>query len=1220
MGSVCAQGGGIFHRRGATAATILAIGLALWATPATAAAPQACFDEPARAAISCVGTAKTIGKRRGLSFSAPKAAAGHKPAKLQPPSDPVDITNTIPRHVRNWQKRSRKLLMREIANVTRLYKATPNNSKDKPQLMRRLAEAFVELESMAFRGKITAQDKARTLRKSDPTGAGKARKKAKAEARVVKRARDKAIDYYLKLSKRYPKYCRFPFSKGGPPSGCGDEVLYYLAYEYEQAGKSHQARNAYLKLTSNFPNSKYVPAAYLAFGELYFSEAQGDPSAWNLAQQFYEKVVQYPAPKNKLWGYAYYKLGYVHWNKGKYAKAIDAFKKVIEFGMKHPSMPNAKGLSKAARRDIIPVYALKGDATKAWGFLLPLSGPNGGNVDKALGMMEDLGQTLADTGMYPHAIALYSDLIKRNSAGNTCSYQAQISSATMAHKSGKKKPILRALETQIKRYKSFSKENHSAKQKKACANITAALLSETAMAWHIEAVGSGGVRGTNDPNTMAASEKLYRHAIDNFDAAQYKSFKFPRLVKEDWPNPAKLNYAFGDLLFHQGKTERAAPAFEAAYAADPKSPDAAPALYASAVSWQDVFAKRHKGSLRARLVTSDPKLAPRPLSKEQARMVKVFDRYACEVKPPKNDPDAVEKFVEIKYARARTYYENYQFAKAALAFRDIALNHSSSEASVFAGNLYLDSLEAMRGKWGRSSCLAEMQTNVPKLAKAHCGADKLADNEAQCTVIKRVSRHLNRLAAEKLVAEAQKGGAGANAKFAQAGQLYLKYWKTHGKKACRNDEKSCKEYDAELYSAAAAFQAAHLLAKAIKVREILVNPDYHLHQTEPARKATFELGGNYQAIAVYEKAASWYERFAVENRKMDKAAAALSDAVVLRLGLGQQAKALTNAQQFIKLFGRRKPVQAAQIAFAIGAHHADQKQWRKAEKRLRSALSLIEKHAAIDVKLQTYALLGRVYQGLEKPSDAARYYAKVRGFGSDTAGLKKELDATGGSEAKRNRRFGKALGAIAEGMFHVAELERAKADALVFPVYKGARTRKEVDRFVKDKVGDWLVKKVAAIKRADAAYLVITKLNHPNPPPRWVIAAGAAVGNLWGDLVKDTLKAPYPKKWDQPGYIPNSQPPTLWQELRSRYQAALAKAVKPYKLKAKAAYTTCLELGIIHQHFDDEIRTCERWLSKKYPNEFHIVDELHGSPTRKSSGLNERPRPVDVAGKPISKH
>jgi hypothetical protein len=124
---------------------------------------------------------------------------------------------------------------------------------------------------------------------------------------------------------------------------------------------------------------------------------------------------------------------------------------------------------------------------------------------------------------------------------------------------------------------------------------------------------------------------------------------------------------------------------------------------------------------------------------------------------------------------------------------------------------------------------------------------------------------------------------------------------------------------------------------------------------------------------------------------------------------------------------------------------------------------------------------------------------------------------------------------------------------------------------------------------------------------------------MWGGLVEDFITAPYPKKWDQPGYIPNSQPPTLWHELRAAYKAGLANAVKPYKKVAKEAYNDCLEYGIIYQYFDGELRSCEQWLSKNYPREYHMVDEFRGAPTRVNTGLDERPRALSVSGKPVTK-
>ena len=49
-------------------------------------------------------------------------------------------------------------------------------------------------------------------------------------------------------------------------------------------------------------------------------------------------------------------------------------------------------------------------------------------------------------------------------------------------------------------------------------------------------------------------------------------------------------------------------------------------------------------------------------------------------------------------------------------------------------------------------------------------------------------------------------------------------------------------------------------------------------------------------------------------------------------------------------------------------------------------------------------------------------------------------------------------------------------------------------------------------------------------------------------------------------------------------------------------------IDFFFQHFDGAMRRCERWLGKNYPNEFHIVDELHGTPTHKRP-VAARPAP-----------
>src|SRR5580698_9806465 len=150
--------------------------------------------------------------------------------------------------------------------------------------MRRLAEGYVELESAAFRDKTESGMKADEAKAKGGSPDAFRAEGEKAGA-VLVAARKQAINYYTNLKNQYPKWCQGNNASDPTKStGCVDEVLYYLAYEYEQANDLDNARKVYLELIQNSPQSKFIPNAYLAFGELFFNEAQGDPSKWALAE------------------------------------------------------------------------------------------------------------------------------------------------------------------------------------------------------------------------------------------------------------------------------------------------------------------------------------------------------------------------------------------------------------------------------------------------------------------------------------------------------------------------------------------------------------------------------------------------------------------------------------------------------------------------------------------------------------------------------------------------------------------------------------------------------------------------------------------------------------------------------------------------------------------------------------------------------------------------
>jgi hypothetical protein len=1196
------------------------------AAPAASAASSAgggggaCVNDAAKATLAqCPNNGPQTfdvqghGKAPQVNFhSAPQPQELKKRDQQTKPNVPSEQMTAAQRDDRKnrLQARQRALLATEISGLENLYGGTPANAPDRIQVLRRLAEDYVELESAAFRDKTNAEIKRDELKKSNPSGAGQQQTQVQVAAGIMGKARANAEKYYGIIDSEYPNYPQL------------DEVLYYLAYEYEQANDNANARRVYYELIQKRPNSKYIPNAYLAFGELFFNEAQGDPSKWSFARDAYVKVIGYPPPNNKVYGYAWYKLAYVFWNNGEFDKALNSFKKVIDYGVTFAQLPNAAKLAESARKDIIPVYALKGDPAAAYNFFHNLSGDQPGTNTLTFKMMDDLGNNYLDTGHYPEAIALYKDLVIRDRASDkNCLYQAHITEATMAMKSGNKDIIKTELDSQQKVYVDYKNGSHKPEAKQECANKTAALLTETAMAWHLEAVGSGGQRGTGDPKTMGLAAYLYKKVVDTWNAADYAQFQFPRIVKEDWPNIYKIKYAMADLLYFQQRWSECGPAFDSVVAENPTAPEAAEAAYASVLCYQNIYDQVHKGGsdrqgsgnlpgAKKGKEDEEAKLKPKEFTDNQKGMIQAFNRYVCYIHPAPKDTAGLDQLVEVKYARARTYFEAQHWEEASIAFRDIAMNNADKDVGIYAAQLYLESVNVLGAHSNppRPPCFDDMAADVPKFIELYCTGEKLAKNQDQCTTLTKIQCDIQRLKAQKLTEIADKGGANALQLDEQAGNVYFEIWHKYGEAPIRaNQPPQCERLDEIVYNGAKAYQAARLIAKAIAARMVLLNPDNRMDKGELARKATYEIGGNYQAIAVYDQASLWYEKFAELKPMPEKADQALSDAVLLRLGLGQEEEAIKDAEQFRKKFGASKAAETAAIQFAIGAHYAEKEDWTAARTALQGSMGIINK-APPDIQVQAHATLGRAFSHLRDGGNSAKSeYGTVRGLWKDPgAAVAKINDAyKSEDEGQRTKRLAKSLNAVGEAYFYAAEdARRTIVEPITFPVYKGAGNKVDVLKHINTKVTAWYKKKMEAIEKVEPEYIKILDIQ-PVKPPRWVIAAGSRAGLMWGNFVDEFRAAPIPVEWKKDA------------ELRGAYYDALDAASEPFKSKhAKPALEKCLKLSVEQQYFDDFSRACEVWLAKNYKAEYHVVDELRGAPTLSNSGLDDKPPPLTVTGTP----
>jgi tetratricopeptide (TPR) repeat protein len=134
------------------------------------------------------------------------------------------------------QAGARALDLKAPEQLRRLLANTPRKSPERPQILRRVAEAYVEI----------ALDLERRPQLYGQLGC---------VSDQVRLARSNAVRDYEALLAEYPDDAR------------ADEVLYYIAFDYELLGGADLAAATYARLLSRFPKSAWATAARVALAE-----------------------------------------------------------------------------------------------------------------------------------------------------------------------------------------------------------------------------------------------------------------------------------------------------------------------------------------------------------------------------------------------------------------------------------------------------------------------------------------------------------------------------------------------------------------------------------------------------------------------------------------------------------------------------------------------------------------------------------------------------------------------------------------------------------------------------------------------------------------------------------------------------------------------------------------------------------------------------------------
>ena len=367
-------------------------------------------------------------------------------------------------------------------------------------------------------------------------------------------------------------------------------------------------------------------------------------------------------------------------------------------------------------------------------------------------------------------------------------------------------------------------------------------------------------------------------------------------------------------------------------------------------------------------------------------------------------------------------------------------------------------------------------------------------------------------------------------------------------------------------------------------------------------------------VADFDAAAAAMEALAEAARPAGKRAAeALGEATLLRLGLDQIAQADADLARFERAFGRAHPALHARLVLARARVDLDAEAFEPARARLAARLPQLDRAASVEQRIELHGLLAQALLGLDR--------------GKEAASERRAILALARSPAAR------ALGSparevIAEARFAFAEEKRAEAERITLPPYRGPSARDPILKYVELTLAPWLIRRRYAIELAENAYDRVLGIERKPPPPprpppppgsliggdpevgtawnaeplglegseglpspRFAVASAARVGGMWSALRAELRGLPFPPP-----------PPGLPAELRPVYQQSFHNDFDDTTfINAKRAFARCLDWATTYRIANEDSVTCERWLGlhARYeypPNDALWDDALRPSP------------------------
>lgn len=683
-----------------------------------------------------------------------------------------------------------------------------------------------------------------------------------------------SIKLYQQILRSYPRYRR------------ADEATFYMASALQDIGRREEAVDAFTSVTKQYPESAYVPDAFVNIGEYYF-----DTNEAFKALTAYKKATAYK--DSAMYGFANYKLGWCYYNVGEYGKAIDTMKAVVSLSQQQIASGD-KGkiqLQDEALKDLVRFFADAGELDEAYEYFNGL-----GKKDLIRDMLKRLATMYFEQGKFEQCIQTYRRLISENpTAAENPKYQEEI--VKSYKKLGNKEETLGEIDRMLKTYgKNSAWRKSNASNPDAIKGADEGIernLRQVAVEYHEQARKLG--TGADAANTYGLAYKAYK------------------VYLEEFPNDTHaydVRYAFGELTYKIKKYDEAFEQYMMVVKMNPQGQHsrfcAESAIFAAD---EQIKVEQKAAGVVAKKGPPTPEELknPQPLTAWEQRLVDACKQYATLYKD--------DKVKNVIYRSGYLLYNKYHFPEAAEQFNLVIAQDPKSKEAEQAAHLILDSFK-----------IVEDWQNLKKNSKIYYDQAGLGSPAFKTEVYDIYERASFKLIEVTLDKDKDKS---------KAADAFVKFY----------EEFPTSTVAAQaLNNASVYYRETNRVGDSIKTRHVLVDDPKFGPKTKYYYDQIAALGYDYELIAQFGKAAELYEKLfslypkQLEAAKKDtpdkvdalnqNAADAIYSSAVFRRASGDYAQAITDYRAFISAFPTDARVN--DVKLAIGKIWEDQQKWAEA--------------------------------------------------------------------------------------------------------------------------------------------------------------------------------------------------------------------------------------------------------------------------------------------------